>query len=191
LLVGYGSGALAVIDPASNQKIANYALKAHPESFQVDGKSSRIFVNLPSARAVAVLDRATGKELASWPMRHGGNFAMALDRENARVFTVFRSPPKLAAFAYESGAPVAEVDACGDSDDLFVDPKRKRLYVSCGTGFVDVFDVQAMPPRRLAHIVSVDGARTSLFVPERDRFYVAVRARSGQPAAIWVFRPSP
>lgn len=191
LLIGFGNGALATVDPASNQKVAAFALKAHPESFQIDVKSNRIFVNLPSVHAIAVLDRTTGKELASWSVRHGGNFAMALDRDSARVFTVFRSPPKLAAFSYDNGAPIAEVDACGDADDLFLDAKRKRLYVSCGSGFVDVFDAGTIPPRRLAHIISADGARTALFVPELDRLYVAVRARAGQGAAIWVYRASP
>jgi YVTN family beta-propeller protein len=191
LLIGYGSGALAVVDPASNQRIANYPLKAHPESFQIDTRSNRIFVNLPSAHAVAVLDRGTGQQLASWPMRHSGNFAMTLDREGGRVFTAFRSPAKLTALSYEKGTAVAEVDTCGDIDDLFMDSKRKRLYVSCGAGFVDVFDVATLPPRRLAYLGSVEGARTSLFVPELDRLFVAIRARSGQDAAIWIYRPSP
>jgi YVTN family beta-propeller protein len=191
LLIGYGSGALAAVDPASNQRIATYPLKAHPESFQIDSRSNRIFVNLPSVHAIAVLDRATGNELASWSMRHGGNFAMALDRDEARVFTVFRSPSKLVAYSYEKGTAVAEVDGCGDADDVFMDTIRKRLYVSCGAGFVDVFGAEAMPPRRLARFVSVEGARTSLFVPELDRLYVVVRARAGQGAAIWVYRPSP
>jgi YVTN family beta-propeller protein len=191
LLIGYGSGALATVDPASNQKVAAYVLKAHPESFQIDTKSNRIFVNLPSAHSITVLDRATGKELASWSMRHGGNFAMALDRDEARVFTVFRSPTKLVAFSYEKGTAVAEVDACGDADDVFMDTKRKRLYVSCGAGFIDVIGIEAASLRRLARLVSVDGARTSLFVPELDRLYVAVRARAGQGAAIWVYRTSP
>jgi DNA-binding beta-propeller fold protein YncE len=191
LLIGHGSGALAVVDPASNQRTANYPLKAHPESFQVDSRSNRIFVNLPRALAIAVLDRATGQQVANWPMRHGGNFAMALDREEARVFTVFRSPSKLTAFSYEKGTVVADVDTCGDADDLSLDTKRKRLYVSCGAGFVDVFDIAAMPLRRFGHFGSVEGARTLLFVPELDRLFVAVRARSGQDAAIWIYRPSP
>jgi hypothetical protein len=61
--------------------------------------------------------------------------------------------------------------------------------VSCGEGDVDVFD--AKDYRRLARIRTVAGARTSLFVPERDRLYVAVRASGAEPAAIWVFRPDP
>ena len=46
--------------------------------------------------------------------------------------------------------------------------------------------------RRLARIKTVSGARTSLFVPELDRLFVAARAGtlSGE-AAVLVFRFSP
>jgi hypothetical protein len=30
-----------------------------------------------------------------------------------------------------------------------------------------------------------------LFVPERDRLYLAVRASGNEGAAVWVFRPTP
>jgi hypothetical protein len=45
--------------------------------------------------------------------------------------------------------------------------------------------------RRLARVPTVSGARTSLFVPELDRLFVAVPARRNEPAVIWVFRPAP
>jgi hypothetical protein len=83
----------------------------------------------------------------------------------------------------------AKAETCGDADDVFVDAKRHRVYVSCGEGMVDVFDQTEAGYRRLAQIPTVSGARTSLFVPDLDRLFVAVRARSGEPAAIWVFRP--
>ena len=89
------------------------------------------------------------------------------------------------------GKPVSSVDTCGDVDDLFVDPKRNRIYVSCGAGFVDVFEANGSSNQRIAHIRTVGGARTSLFVPEIDRLFVAVRAKSVEPAEIWVFRPAP
>ena len=62
--------------------------------------------------------------------------------------------------------------------------------MSCGEGVVDVFAAEAAGYRRLARVPTVSGARTSLFVPELDRLFVAVRARSSEPAAIWVFRPA-
>jgi hypothetical protein len=72
---------------------------------------------------------------------------------------------------------------CGDADDVFVDPKRHRVYVSCGEGVVDVFEQQGDDFWRLARIPTVSGARTSLFAPELDRLFVAVRAQWKEPAA--------
>src|SRR5712691_11339942 len=36
VFVCYGSGALAIIDPSTRRKVADVALKAHPEGFQID-----------------------------------------------------------------------------------------------------------------------------------------------------------
>jgi hypothetical protein len=74
---------------------------------------------------------------------------------------------------------------------MFVDAKRRRLYVSCGEGFVDVLDSASSTYLRLARIATVPGARTSLFVPGIDRLFVAARATLDHPSAVWVFRPTP
>jgi DNA-binding beta-propeller fold protein YncE len=191
VIVGYGSGALAVIDATTPGKIADIPLKGHPESFQLSGDGSRIFVNVPNAREIAVLDRGTAKQIASWPTRNAaGNFPMALDEEAAQVFTVFRNPAKLGAFAMRDGKSVAALDTCGDADDVFFDAKRHRLYVSCGDGSLDVVDAHDAF-RRIARVPTVAGARTALFVPDLDRFFVAVRAQRGEPAALWIFQPLP
>jgi YVTN family beta-propeller protein len=190
VVVGYGSGALSVIDPATGKGVANYALKAHPESFQIDTNGNRIFVNLPDAHAIAVLERSTGKLVAQWPMNYAANFAMAVDRDQPRLFSVFRKPAKLVGYETGSGKVLAEADTCGDADDLFIDAKRQRIYVICGEGFVDVFDAKETL-RRLARVPTTEGARTGLFAPERDRLYVAARARGSEPATLWVFQPGP
>src|SRR6185437_3077130 len=85
VVVGYGDGGLALIDPSTRSRIQNVPLKAHPESFQIDATAGRIFVNLPDAHAVAVVDARSGKVPASWPMDESGNFAMAVDRERGRL----------------------------------------------------------------------------------------------------------
>jgi YVTN family beta-propeller protein len=187
VVIGYGDGALVFLDPSTRSKVQNAPLKAHPESFQI--VQDRIFVNLPNSHAVAVVDGKSGKQIASWPMDKGGNFAMAVDRDRNRLLVAFRSPPQLAVFATTDGKSVATTEICGDVDDLFVDPKRDRVYVSCGAGYVDVYDATAY--RRLAHIPTATGARTSLYVPEMDRLLVAVRAGPAGPAAIWMFKPVP
>jgi YVTN family beta-propeller protein len=117
LVVGYGKGALAIIDPAGGAKVADIPLKAHPESFQLDPKSDRILVNLPETQSIAVVDKTTKQELANWRQTYGGNFAMALDNQQQRLLVVFRNPAKFVALAKDTGAVVVETDTCGDVDD--------------------------------------------------------------------------
>ncbi|MCP3417493.1 hypothetical protein NLM16_25645 [Bradyrhizobium brasilense] len=190
VIVGYGDGGLAVVDPSTRTKVRSLLLKAHPESFQLQPDSGRIFVNLPDARTVAVVDVASGKQLTSWPLDKGGNFAMAIDHERSRVLLVYRSSAELAAFSTD-GKAIAATGTCGDADDLFVDAKRGRIYVSCGAGYVDVFEIDGAAYRLIARRPTATGARTSLFVPELDRLFVAVRAGPAGPAAIWAFKPMP
>ncbi|MGY4472819.1 hypothetical protein [Bradyrhizobium sp. USDA 3364] len=190
VVVGYGDGGLAVLDPPTRAKVRSIPLKAHPESFQLEPDSGRIFVNMPDARAVAVVDGGSGKQLANWPLDKGGNFAMIIDRDRSRVLLAYRSPAELAVFSTD-GKPIANAETCGDVDDLFIDAKRDRVYVSCGAGYVDVFQIDGAAYRRIARLPTATGARTSLFVPEMDRLLVAVRAGPAGPAAIWVFKPMP
>jgi hypothetical protein len=191
--VGYGDGALAVLDAASGKKLMDVPLKAHPESFRFDAGGTRIFVNVPDAHQIAIVDPAAGKQIGTIaPAGARGNFPLALDAEAGRMLSVFRSPPRLMAFDAATGTLAAAIDVCGDADDVFVDAKRRRVYISCGAGAIDVLAPRGNGYERIAHIATVTGARTSLFVPELDRLYVAIRAAfPGEAAAVWVFRPSP
>jgi hypothetical protein len=115
---------------------------------------------------------------------------MTLDPDAKRVLVVFRKPGKLGAISMTDGPVAALVDACTDADDMFLDRKRQRVYVTCGEGVIDVLDTRGNDYRRLARIPTASGARTSLLVPDLDLFAVAARAASGQPAALWIFRPT-
>jgi DNA-binding beta-propeller fold protein YncE len=190
VLVGYGKGALAVIDPGGLSKVAEIRLKAHPEGFQIDETGTQVFVNVPDARDISVVDLATGSTESLPTQGAGSNFPMAIDGAAHRVLVVFRSPPTLMALSSQDGHVMAKSETCRDADDVFVDRKRRRVYVSCGQGVVDVLEADQAGYRRLGSAATVPGARTSLFVPELDRLFVAVRAGSNEPAAIWVFRPA-
>src|SRR5262249_14123922 len=190
VVVGHGSGALTVIDGAKRSKLGEIRLPAYPEGFQLDPSTGRALVNLPNALGIAPVDLPSSQVVAIWPV--GGvsaNFPMALDSESNHLLAIFRNPPKLGVFDKSNGAIVRMVEACGDADDVFVDAKRHRVYVSCGAGVIDVFDARSY--ERLARIPTVSGARTSLFVPELDRLFLAVRAAGSNPAGLWVFRPEP
>jgi len=190
VLVGYGSGAIAIIDPVHHQKISDIRLKAHPESFQVEPQGGRIFVNVPDANEIAAVDLATAKQTSTWATKSlRANFPLAIDTERHQILAMFRHPAKLAAFNLRDGAMTQAVAACGDSDDLFVDTKRGQIYISCGEGFVDVFAARADGFVRVTHLATAAGARTSLWVPQFDRLFLAVRAAK-DPAAIWILRPA-
>jgi hypothetical protein len=188
VVVGYGAGALAMLDPASRTKTAEVRLKGHPEGFQIDG--DRAFVNVPDARLVEMVDLAKGEIAGGWATQpNHANFPMAIDRDAHRLFVVFRSPARLVILSAADGSRAASLDTCGDADDVFVDAKRRRVYVTCGAGVVDMFEDRAGGYQRIGQVATVAGARTALFVPELDRLFVAVRAAGGEAAAIWVFRP--
>jgi hypothetical protein len=193
IVVGYGEGGLATLDPASGSVVARAKLSAHPEGFQLDPAAHRAFVNVPDAHEIAVIDLAAGRQAASWPMPDlRANFPMARDVNSGFLAVVFRNPARLVLLDAASGAIKASIKTCGDADDVFFDTKRRRLYVSCGEGSVDVLQQDGSTYRRLNLLKTASGARTSLFVPDLDRLFVAARAGFfglGSDAAILVLRP--
>ena len=191
IYIGCGEGALAVTDPSTSKLLHPIPLAGHPESFQLETKGSRIFVNVPDKKQIAVVDREKGKVIATWPMeRWQSNFPMALDESSHRLFIGCRNPSRFVVFDTERGVPTADLEISGDTDDLFFDAKRQRLYVSCGEGFIDV--IQKTAPdhyERTARIATRPGARTSFFSPDLDRLYLAVPERGGNDAELRLYQP--
>ena len=189
ILVGYGSGALAAISSGDGKVVGEVKLAGHPESFQLERSGSRILVNVPTADQIAVVDRGAMKVVATWPVVSAkSNFPMALDEANHRVFVGCRRPAKVLVYDTTSGKEVSSFDIVGDTDDLFYDAARKRLYVRGGEGYIDVFQNQdANRFARFAYVVTAAGARTSLFVAELNRLYLAVPHRGSQKAEIRVY----
>jgi DNA-binding beta-propeller fold protein YncE len=193
VFVGYGKGGLAVVDPVSRSVVSRAKLPAHPEGFGIDAAAHRAYVNVPDAHQIAVVDLGTGRQTATWQVPGlRSSYPMALDETQGLLATAFWDPARLVLLDTANGAIKANVETCGDADDVFFDAKRRRIYVSCGEGLVDVLQGDATGYHALAHIPTRSGARTSLFVPELDRLFVAARAGLlGSDAALLVFRPGP
>jgi len=191
IYVGYGEGALAPIDPVTMKPAGSVKLAAHPESFQLESQGNRIFVNVPGARHVAVIDRTKATVLATWPMtRFTANFPMALDEANGRLFIGCRQPARLVVFDAASGNPVADLAIASDTDDLFYDARLKRLYLSCGEGYVDVIGQLGADSYKLRErIPTRTGARTSFFSADLNEFYVVLPLQGQHEAVIRVFQP--
>jgi DNA-binding beta-propeller fold protein YncE len=178
IYVGYSDGALGLIQATNGELVASIKLPGHPESFQLEKGGDRIFVNVPNAGQIAVLDRAKRAVITNWPTgQFHANFPMALDEVNHRLFVGCRRPARLVVFDTGTGKPVSDVEISGDTDDLFYDAKRKRIYISCGGGKIDVVDQRDADTYQLRERIStVSGARTSFFSPETDELFLAVRA---------------
>jgi DNA-binding beta-propeller fold protein YncE len=186
IYVGFGSGGIAVVNAADGKQVGSIKLSAHPEAFQLEKKGSRIFVNVPNSRHVAVVDRDKGEVVARWTTDLAfANFPMALDEADHRLFVGCRLPSRLVVLNTDSGDVVAKMNISGDCDDLFYDTKRHRVYAICGAGKIDVIDqIDPNSYRVSTTIGTADGARTGIFVSELDVLFVAVPHRSSQQAEV-------
>src|SRR5882724_4001751 len=190
IYIGFGSGGIAIVNAPDGKQIGSIKLTAHPEAFELEKSGKRIFVNVPNSRHVAVIDRDKGEVVAAWKTDLAfGNFPMALDETNHRLFVGCRLPSRLVVLNTESGDVVAKIDISSDPDDLFYDNKRHRIYTICGAGKIDVIEqADANTYKTLAKIDTASGARTGLFVPERETLFVAVPHRGSQKAEIRAYR---
>jgi DNA-binding beta-propeller fold protein YncE len=187
--VGWGKGALRALDPATGESAGDVRLSGHPESFQLERRGARIFVNVPTAGHVAVVDRGKRAVIATWKVPATANFPMALDEASHRLFVGARKPAVLVVYDTETGKVVARQPIGEDTDDFFFDAARKRLYVVCGEGRIDV--VRREDPDRYAlegTVKTAPRARTGLFVPEDGTLYVAAPAARGSPARVLAYR---
>ena len=187
--VGYGDGALGVVNPVTGVLTGSVKLLGHPESFQLEQEGNRIFANVPQAGHVAVIDRHTRTVLEAWLLPGAqANFPMALDERDHRLFVGCRNPARLAVLDTASGRVVSNLPIVGDTDDLFYDANRKRIYVSGGEGFVDVIEQRDANNYKLLEKTSTaPGARTSFFSPDLNQLYLAVPKRGDRSAELRVY----
>lgn len=182
IYVGYGGGGIAVIDPAAMQKTGDLPLKAHPESFQL-GDSGQLFINVPDAGEIIA-----EKPYAEWPNSGASaNFPMALDTHGKRLFVAYRHPARLKTIDTQTGAVTSTTPCVGDADDVFYDAASNTVMVSGGEGYLDVFRGGVM----VNHLVTRKGARTGLWLAGEKKFVLAVPARGGEDAALWILTAVP
>jgi len=176
-----GTGGLGYLD-MNGKLIREVVIDAHPESFRLEEKGTRIFVNVPDKQEIEVVDAAKGTILARWPVTSAkNNFPMSLDEAHHRLFVGAWMPPRLLVFDTESGKQVASGEIAGNTDDLFYDANKGRIYVLTSQGFLDVFQ-QKDPDHydRIARYPTPPGTQTGLFVPEWGTLFAGVQGRSEQ-----------
>jgi DNA-binding beta-propeller fold protein YncE len=194
VFVAHAEKSLAVIDPQRLEVKAEVRLPGQPEAYQLEAGRPRLYLNVPSAKAVVVIDTDRNAVVTTYPLAGAGqNFPLALDETGHRLFVGCRKPAAVVILDTESGKELGRVAIPGDTDDVFYDGKRRRLYASCGEGVLAVlreaganrFEVQErIPTAKLA--------RTCLFDAASGRLFLAVPRTAGKDGPeIRVYRARP
>lgn len=189
IYVGYGNGGIAIINAITHQQTGDVKLPAHPEGFQLDKAANILLVNLPGKNMIVVIDLVQLKLIDKW-IRNSptANFPMAVDTINHYAFIGYRHPAKLIVLNSKTGKEISNYSIVNDVDDLFFDEATKRIYVSGGGGFINIFQqVKEDSFKQIANIPTSNGARTSLLIPQLKMFVIAERAESGKPAQLAIY----
>lgn len=160
------------------------------EGMIVDRAGKQLFVNLTGSDEVGVIDLTTRQMIARWPLpdAHVAH-AIALDEPNHRLFTATRKPPKFIVFNIDTGKVVTSLPCVGVNSDMSFDVARKRIYVT-GSDTASVFEQRdADHYEHIAEVPTAYRAKSSIFVPELKRLYVADsgKGKSDAKLALQIF----
>jgi DNA-binding beta-propeller fold protein YncE len=180
--VAHADKSLGVIDAKSFAIKADIKLPGGAEGFQVVAGKPLMFVVLPSPSQLVVIDPDKKEVVGTHPINMaGGGHTLAIDDANKRLFVGCRTPPMVVVIDMETGKEITSVPIPKDNDDMFFDAKRKRLYASCGEGFVAVIrQLDADRYEVVERVATVKSAKTSLFDPDSGRLFLAVPRQEGK-----------
>jgi DNA-binding beta-propeller fold protein YncE len=186
-------GDLTIFDAATLRQVAALTTDAHAGGSVAERGGDRMFVLVPEKAQVVVLDRKTRSKVATWNVPGiQKNVALALDEKRHRLLLGVRTPPSIVVLDSDPGAGVAEAPTAAALDGLSFDPATRRIYTTGGEGFLDVTQqADADHYQRIARIPTGPVARTSVFVPEWRRLFVAVPRDKERGAELRVFETQP
>jgi DNA-binding beta-propeller fold protein YncE len=192
--VGHAEKMLSAIDAQTYEVKADIPLPGRPEGFQLETKRPRLYLNTVDPTQLVVVDTDKNEVLHRYPIKLADRaYPMAVDEANRRLFLGCRNKPSVVIVDSETGHEVTSVAIPKDIDDLFYDKKNKRLYASCGAGFLAVIQQRdADHYEKVETIPTAKLARTCFFDPAGERLYLIVPRQEGEEGpTIRVYRPRP
>ena len=182
------------MDTTQSKKILDIKIETKwLEAIALAKEGPRLFVNLTSENAVGIMDRNQHSITAKWPIPAGmqQNLPLFFDELNHRLLLTTRKPSRLVVMNSDTGKVITSVACVGIVDDIAYDAKLKRLYLS-GDQFIEVFrQGDGDHYSSLGKIASGFRAKTALFVPELNRYFVAVPRHGPKGAGVKVYEPVP
>jgi hypothetical protein len=180
--VAHAEKMLGVIDASTYDLKADIKLPDTAEGFEKEARRPRMYVNIPGANLVAVIDTDKNEVTHTYPttMATGGH-PLALDEASRRIYVGCHKKPMVLILDTESGKEISGVDIAGGVDDIWLDARRKRLFASCGDGglvVLKVVDADHLEP--VESIETPKGSRTCFYAPETGRLFLAVPRQEGK-----------
>ena len=188
-----GFGAVAIIDLAKDELVADLPTDLRPAAMAIETRGPRLFVCIPSANQVAVIDRPTQKISAHFDIIGTQKpVSITLDEASHRLFVLTRTPAKLVVLDSDTGRTVAALDGVGEAEDVSFDAIHRRIYTTGLEGVIHVYQQRGTDAYELvAKIPTKPHAGTSVWIPELNRFCVAVAQHEQAAPEIWLFEPAP
>ncbi len=184
-----------IIDSKAFKLVGEITLPGnHSEAMAIDKAGKKMYINLAGADQVGVVDLDARKLIAQWPIPDAETAnALVLDEPNHRVFIATRKPAKFFVYDTDTGKVVTTLPTAEMHDDMWFDTARKRIYVT-GTETTAVMEQRdADHYSRVTDVPTGYRAKTSIYVPELNRLYIAVSGK-GKPnpkMALQVFDAQP
>jgi DNA-binding beta-propeller fold protein YncE len=160
------------IDAATGNVIVTIPLSGTAETGQADATGSRVFVNIEDKDQIDVIDVATKKVVASWPVAPGsGPTGMAIDHATKRLFV--GAGKMMVMMDSTSGKVVASVPICADTDATWYDAGLKLAFSSCRDGKITVANVEGDKMTVVQTIETSPNSKTMALDPVTHKLYVA------------------
>jgi len=192
-----GVGKVSVVDATRGEILNEIATDYRAAAMAIEKARPRLYVAIPALNQVLLIDTAKNEIVGKYDVPGRPGF-IGLDEKHHRLFVSTRkhatSPaePTFNVIDTESGKRLATLPTIEDTSGIAYDAAHCRIYTSGLSGFVHAIQqVDANRYQTLARFPTGHHAGTSYWMPELNRFFVAIPPYESRKAEVWAFEPLP
>jgi DNA-binding beta-propeller fold protein YncE len=192
-----GVGKISIVDATSGKILGEIVTDYRAAAMAIEKVRPRLYVAIPALNQVLLVDTAKNEIVGKYDVPGRPGF-IGLDEKHHRLFVSTRkhatshAEPIFNVIDTESEARIATFPTIDDTSGIVYDAVHCRIYTTGLSGFVHAIR-QIRPDRyeTIARFPTGPHAGTSYFMPELNRFFVAVPPHESRKAEVWVFEPLP
>ena len=192
-----GVGKISIVDATSGEVLGEIVTDYRAAAMAIEKTRPRLYVAIPALNQVLLVDTAKNEIVGKYDVPGRPGF-VGLDEKHHRLFVSTRKhptsvvEPTFNVIDTESEKRIATLPTIEDTSGIAYDAAHCRVYTTGLSGFVHA--IQQDGPNNyqtISRFPTGPHAGTSYFMPERNRFFVAVPPHESRKAEVWVFEPLP